>query len=69
MWQGVSETLFRKFVLYSECVYVVSSTCVFKCCCFDEAVNVEGKQEVYYVRIYNTVIVLAILISILFLII
>ena len=28
MWQGVSETLFRKFVLYSDCVYVVSSTCV-----------------------------------------
>ena len=28
MWQGVSETLFRKFMLYSDCVYVVLSTCV-----------------------------------------
>ena len=34
-----------------------------------KCVNFEGKQEVYYVRIYNTVLVLAILISILFLII
>ena len=28
MWQGVPETLFRKFVLNSYCVYVELSTCV-----------------------------------------
>ena len=28
MWQSVSETSFLKFVLYSDCVYVVLSTCV-----------------------------------------
>ena len=28
MWQGVSETFFRKFVLNSDCMYVVLSTCV-----------------------------------------
>ena len=37
-----------------------------KCCCFDEALHFEGKQEVSYVRIYNTVLVLAILICIIF---
>ena len=28
LWQGVTETLFHKFVLDSDCVYVVLSMCV-----------------------------------------
>ena len=28
MWQGESDTLFRKFVLNSDCVCIVLSTCV-----------------------------------------
>ena len=28
MWQGASNTLFRKLVLNSDCVYGVLSTCV-----------------------------------------
>ena len=47
VWQNISKTVLSKFVLYSDCVYIVLSTCVEFVNAFDQVISVEGRQVVY----------------------
>ena len=44
MWQSKSKTVFSKFVLYSDCVYVVLPTCV-------EVVNATVLNTCYVLKV------------------
>ena len=63
MWQTVPKTSFSKLVMYPDRMYIILTTCIKVCeyYCFDQVVSFAGRQVVYCLKIYDIILVPAIL--------